>query len=286
MAYQGDQLQSVNPETPRDTDPEYQIAPEMRDLKSSLIDWANVEHSTSGKHLRNFASATPVGTNVYMCSLPHYITALDAGFVLDVLIATSNTGAATLEIKSRGGSYSLGAKAIKRSASDALNANDMIAGQIVRLLYDGTQFLLTNIPITSAITGAGIGVLIAAQETGFSYVTSLGTAKSLGALTIPINEYGFIKVTGEVRCKIVSLYGAFTWTIDLRLGATVLKSYTISVPNSSSRAEEIMLPVATTFAGGQTAATQLSVFAQATFNHANLGAALTGLRLESYAVAS
>ena len=62
------------------------------------------------------------------------ITAYAAGQVYRVLVAASNTGAATLDVNSQG------ATTIKTPTGGALAAGDLQAGAVETLIYDGTYF--------------------------------------------------------------------------------------------------------------------------------------------------
>ena len=59
-----------------------------------------------------------------------------AGMTVKILVDTTNTGATTLNLNS------LGAKNILKNVNQALAAGDLVAGDIVTLIYDGTQFQL------------------------------------------------------------------------------------------------------------------------------------------------
>jgi hypothetical protein len=71
------------------------------------------------------------------------VTALFAGLTLRVKVATTNTGAATLNVNG------LGAVAIKGSNNTAIQAGYLTAGAIVQLVYDSTAnaFFLTSGPV-------------------------------------------------------------------------------------------------------------------------------------------
>lgn len=64
---------------------------------------------------------------------------------LRVKIATSNTGAATINVNA------LGVKSILTPAGNALVAGDLLAGTIVTLLYDGTNFQLSGVSGSTVI---------------------------------------------------------------------------------------------------------------------------------------
>lgn len=71
------------------------------------------------------------------------ITTYIAGQTFRFVAVGANTGAATININS------MGAKAITKSGSTALNAGDIASGALVQISYDGTRFQL--------VSGAGGG---------------------------------------------------------------------------------------------------------------------------------
>jgi len=83
------------------------------------------------------SSAIAAGTNTYTAAVTG-VTAYASPLQLFIQFTNANTGAATLNINS------LGAKSIVKNASAALIANDIPAGQIVCLAYDGTNFQIIN----------------------------------------------------------------------------------------------------------------------------------------------
>src|SRR3972149_1443279 len=66
------------------------------------------------------------------------ITAYTAGQIFYMKATNANTGASTVNVNC------LGIKSIKKDGSDALIANDILAGQIIALQYDGTNFQLMS----------------------------------------------------------------------------------------------------------------------------------------------
>jgi hypothetical protein len=83
--------------------------------------------------------AADAGANdTYVITLSPAPAAYYAGMVVAFNANTANTGAATLNINS------LGAKTIKREGNLDLNDNDIKAGQIVYVVYDGTNFQLVG----------------------------------------------------------------------------------------------------------------------------------------------
>lgn len=83
-------------------------------------------------------SATASGTNTYTATISPAITAYSSGQRWFIKFTNANTGAATLNLNS------LGAIPIKKNGNTALAANDILAGQILCLGYDGTNFQLVG----------------------------------------------------------------------------------------------------------------------------------------------
>lgn len=79
-------------------------------------------------------AAAAGSANALTATLAPALVAYTAGLTLHIKIATTNTGAATINVNG------LGAKAIVDRIGSALSAGDLIAGEVVRLTYDGTQF--------------------------------------------------------------------------------------------------------------------------------------------------
>jgi hypothetical protein len=76
-------------------------------------------------------------TDAYYIALPNYLS-YTTGAVITFKATTANTAACTLDINS------LGAKAIKKHNDVALDTGDIEAGQIVSVVYDGTDFQMLS----------------------------------------------------------------------------------------------------------------------------------------------
>ena len=76
--------------------------------------------------------------NAYLIAPNPPITAYTAGQIFYMKATNANTGASTVNVNS------LGIKSIKKDGADALIANDILASQIVCLVYDGTNFQLMS----------------------------------------------------------------------------------------------------------------------------------------------
>tara|TARA_R110000868_G_scaffold234542_1_gene488243 strand:- start:580 stop:2007 length:1428 start_codon:yes stop_codon:yes gene_type:complete len=82
--------------------------------------------------------ADTAANDTYLVAPTPAYTAYVTGMRLNVKVVTANTGAATLNANS------LGAKSIVKDVSTALDTGDILAGQIITVQYDGTNFVITS----------------------------------------------------------------------------------------------------------------------------------------------
>ncbi len=123
---------------PADTDNASEGALRIRNLKEDIRERLDVAVSIAGDGNDGQLAAPPLssGTNTVTATLglASYVT----GSVYAVRIATTNTGAVTLNLDS------LGALAVQTIGGRALAAGELVAGMIARFLYNGTNFRLLN----------------------------------------------------------------------------------------------------------------------------------------------
>lgn len=81
----------------------------------------------------------------YVVTLDPAPTAYEAGLMIQFKAKTANTGACTLNVNG------LGAKTIKKNLDEDLADNDIKAGQVVSVVYDGTNFQMVS-PISNVYT--------------------------------------------------------------------------------------------------------------------------------------
>lgn len=107
-------------------------------------------------------------TDAYAITLSPAPSAYTAGMVINFKANTANTGNATLNVNS------LGAKNILKLHDQTLADNDIEVGQLVTVIYDGTQFQMQSQVANSSSTAAATQ---AEQEAGSSITafTSPGT---------------------------------------------------------------------------------------------------------------
>lgn len=93
---------------------------------------AYLDDSTQ-KQLQNYAAGTQTST-VYAVTLSPAPTAYTVGMLVRFKADTANAGAVDINVNA------IGAKNIFKQVGSELAANDIVANQIVELLYDGTNF--------------------------------------------------------------------------------------------------------------------------------------------------
>jgi hypothetical protein len=111
---------------------------------------------------------TVAGTDTLTGTTTPALAAYATGNQFSFLVANTNTGAVTLNVDG------IGAKAITRTGTTALVAGDMVAGQAVEIIYDGTRFQLVNgNSFTNLKVSGTLGVTGVATFTAQPIVSSL-----------------------------------------------------------------------------------------------------------------
>ncbi|MDF3022908.1 MAG: hypothetical protein K0R10_269 [Alphaproteobacteria bacterium] len=139
-------------------------------------------HGTAALKYLNYAADTGAA-NAYAVAPVPAISAYAAGQVVVLKPANAATGASTINVNA------LGTKAIKMQDGSDTPANAMVAGGVFVLVYDGTNFILTNPAITgnyllargTAVASAATTDIGAANSdyveiSGTTTITSLGTS--------------------------------------------------------------------------------------------------------------
>jgi len=123
--------------------------------------------------------------NTYAIAPSPAITAYTAGQVFTFKATNANTTASTLNVNS------LGTKSIKKvdGATD-LVANDIKAGQIVRVVYDGTNFQMISPVGNSPIRFGGTGA------DGALSITSGTTTIDCANAAVVVKNYTSVSITG------------------------------------------------------------------------------------------
>lgn len=88
--------------------------------------------------------ADSVGTDSYAITCTPAPTAYTTGMRFTFRAGTANTGACSLNVNG------LGAKTIKKTSNSDMETGDILANQIVEVVYDGTNFQLVSTPSSSS----------------------------------------------------------------------------------------------------------------------------------------
>jgi hypothetical protein len=142
------------------------------------------------------------GTNAITASAPIVMTAYAAGQTFQFIASASNTGATTININS------IGLKSITRDGTTALVAGDIVSGGAYQLIYDGTQFQLTN------SSNASVQVTsFSAGTTGLTPSTATTGAITLGG-TLGVANGGTGTTTAFTAGSVVFAGASGTYTQD------------------------------------------------------------------------
>lgn len=124
------------------------------------------------------------GTDTITASVTPSITTYPTGTIYRFPIGVTNTGPVTLNVSS------VGAKAITKDGVHPLVARDLLAGEVVAVIYDGTRFQLMNpssmtITRVQAITTTNIAALTTTQLAALTImqIASLTTTQSAALTT-------------------------------------------------------------------------------------------------------
>ena len=125
----------------------------------------------ASKSLNNYADDSG-SANSYVVSIPN-LTAYTAGLIVSFKAANANTGASTINCSG------LGVKTIYKNVSDNLGQGDISAGQVITVVYDGTNFQVVS-GSGGASGGSGIFIPYSNRTTisgGATNVASIGIAQ-------------------------------------------------------------------------------------------------------------
>lgn len=152
------------------------------------------------------------GTDTYTASYGSY-----AGYVLgdsfEVLFTNANTGASTININS------LGAKALKKNGTVALDAGDIQAGSVKLLTYDGTNFQITavgTVNTTGTPVAGQVGVFSDVDSiTGFNFYSQDFRLTLASGTPVPVTDItgATIIYATPYTGKNISLYNGTSWVL-------------------------------------------------------------------------
>ena len=138
-------------------------------------------------------------TDSYAITVANVTNPYQTGMVYYFKANTANTGAATLNINSAG------AKTIKKNSTADLATGDIVASQMVAVIYDGTNFqLLSHVPssdyqsgsqLYAADAGSSDAYVLTLSPVPAAYTTGMvihfkANTKNTGASTLNVNSLG------------------------------------------------------------------------------------------------
>lgn len=153
-------------------------------------------------------AASSGGSDTYAITVTPAPTVYVTGQVFRFKADVANTGAATLNVNS------LGAKTIKKQVSADLTTGDILANQIVEVIYDGTNMQLVSLsssPVTyatgqtSRAAGAGDGDITIAHGLGVTPKFIRVTASASGTSNTKLGwSIGTATSTSSEQCQYFS----------------------------------------------------------------------------------
>jgi hypothetical protein len=201
------------------------------------------------------ALVTVTGTDTLTGTLTPALVAYVTGAVYYFVAPATNTGAVTLNIDT------LGAKAVTRDGTTALVAGDIVSGEMVAVVYDGTRFQLisavnsfTNLNVSGTLTVAGTTTLngnlqvgnaaadtVNFQASGWTLTNNVsvtGTWADIGTITTADINGGTIDGTtiggGTAAAGTFTTVGATTGNITT-VNATTVDSTNLEVTNLKAK---------------------------------------------------
>lgn len=156
--------------------------------------YADALVSPTGKSWNEYA-VDAVGTDSYGITLTGF-TAYVAGQTFKFKAGTANTGACTLNVNG------LGAKTIKKDVSSDLATGDILANQIVTVIYDGTNMQMVSQPAGTKDATKLVGLVPVANlpvGTSYDFAIKLGSdfVVTNNATLQTVTGFSFAAVSGE-----------------------------------------------------------------------------------------
>ena len=177
---------------------------------------ASTDAATLGQVQSNATRTLTVsGTDTLTASGSPALTSYTAGLSFVFVVANTNSTAVTLNIDG------LGAKNVTRDGSTALVAGDLVAGEVVQVVYDGTRFQVLNRNSMTNLNLSGT-LTVASTATAASFVDTAGKVRA-------VPQAGSAKTTSYTLA-----------TTDLGQFVQVGTGGSIVIPNSTFAAGDIV----------------------------------------------
>lgn len=112
-------------------------------ITASVLQATKIGLNSKGRYM-DYSADTGVA-DAYVVTLDPIPTSYTAGMAFDFKPGNNNTGASTINVNG------LGVKSIKKDINVDLSADDLVSGKIYKLIYDGTNFQLSDVstPVVS-----------------------------------------------------------------------------------------------------------------------------------------
>lgn len=177
-------------------------------------------------------SATASGTNTYTASINPGITAYVNTQQFFIKFTNANTGAVTLNLNG------IGAVAIVKNTSAALAAGDILAGQILCLAYDSSNFQVINaFPAALPIVTSGekiLSVTPAGPQKNYDLVDQVVAATALTAADFSSGQATVTGFAGQVSYDTNYRYdciGVNTWIRQI-INNTIVDLYLADIDDT------------------------------------------------------
>lgn len=204
-------------------------------------------------------AASSAGTDDYIITLSPVPTGYTSGMLVNIKTDVANTGPATINVNS------LGAKSIKRRGSEDLATGDIAAGQIVSLIYDGTNFQLLGAGPPNAAGWNDSGSVVHTTHINDSVVIGGSTSKAQ-KLHLITNSTGVTAVsdtgsddfviegsavgqtfalsttgTGKINWETSGgVEASISWNSNTNEFSITQNGYTITLPTSAPGGDKVM----------------------------------------------
>lgn len=268
---------------PADDSQETDGAGYMRQIKKAVDKWAKLQHGCDGKHLYGAASGTAdvIVVEVGIAS-QLAIVGLHAGLFVKFKVGTTNTGATTLQITVN--SVNVGSATAVKFAGAALAAGVLVAGQIVEVVYDGTDWQLLSgfalSPVVLPVLPGGLLRLIIPGATS-SEQNNTAAEIQLVSHTLAVNTYTRVLVEYDFYLRNET---GTNRTIEFKLyvGGVLTRTWEVLSMRSLTSGGRVLQHLAANFPGGQVIPTAIAINGQMSVADADVGVQLADERIFGY----
>lgn len=203
-------------------------------------------------------AADSSGTDAYVITLSPALASYETGQMINFTAGTSNTGAATLNVNG------LGAASIKKQFNQDLATGDILAGQMVTVVYDGSNWEMqsqtasgggggggSSDALTKTITQAAHGFVVGqvvywnGTEYALAQANAASTAEVIGLITAVPSVNSFTITTGGF----VSTLAGLTNNTVYFLSDSVAGALTATPPTTAGYIEKPLLITVSTSSG-------------------------------------